>query len=132
MRIRLTGVFVDDQAKALKFYTERLGFEKKLDFPTGKYRWLTVVSPEEPDGVNLVLEPNDNPSARQYQKAIHDQGIPAANFFVEDVEGEVRRLKEKGVTFIKGPTRVTGSTIAVLDDSCGNLVQLTQLDRPLL
>jgi catechol 2,3-dioxygenase-like lactoylglutathione lyase family enzyme len=131
MQIKLTGVFVDDQAKALKFYTEVLGFQKKHDFPGGgKYRWLTVVSPEEPEGVQLVLEPNDgyNPAAKTYQQEIFRQGTPAANFFVGDIQMEYDRLKGHGVTFTKEPTKTTGSTIAVLDDTCGNLIQITHLD----
>jgi catechol 2,3-dioxygenase-like lactoylglutathione lyase family enzyme len=133
MQIKLTSVFVDDQAKALKFYTDVLGFVKKFEFPAGKYKWLTVVSPEEPEGVQLVLEPNDgydssNSAAKTYQQENFRQGIPAANFFVEDVEKEFARLKELGVTFTKEPTKTTGSTIAVLDDTCGNLVQITHLD----
>ncbi|REJ32692.1 MAG: glyoxalase [Bacillota bacterium] len=99
MRIKLTSLFVDDQDKALKFYTEVLGFLKKNDFPVGEARWITVVSPEEPDGVELALEPNDNPAARAYQKAIYDQGIPAAVFFVEDLQAEYDRLKKLGVVF---------------------------------
>ena len=130
MRIKLTSVFVDDQDKALKFYTEVLGFQKKHEFPAGKHKWLTVVSPEDPDGVQLVLEPNDgwNSAAKGYQQEIHRSGIPAANFFVADVQQEYERLKQLGVAFIKVPTKTTGSTIAVLDDTCGNLIQITHLD----
>ncbi len=131
MQIKLTSVFVNDQEKALKFYTEILGFQKKMDFPGGgKYRWLTVVSPEETEGVQLVLEANEgfNPAARNYQQEIHQHGIPAANFFVGDVQKEYERLKEHGVKFTKEPTKTTGSTIAVLDDTCGNLIQITHLD----
>jgi predicted enzyme related to lactoylglutathione lyase len=128
MQIKLTSVFVDDQDKALKLYTEALGFAKKMDFSAGKYRWLTVVSAEEPEGVQLVLEPNNNPAAKTYQQEIFRQGIPAANFFVADVQKEYERLKQHGVTFIKEPTKTTGSTIAVLDDTCGNLIQITHLD----
>jgi len=127
MRIKLTGVFVDDQDKALKFYTEVLGFVKKLDIRTGDYRWLTVVSAEEPDGTQLVLEPNGNPAAREYQEAIHKQGIRAATFFVDDAQKEYERISKLGSTFTMKPTKVTGSIIAVLDDTCGNLIQLTQL-----
>src|SRR5271166_3364767 len=106
MQIKLTGVFVDDQDKALKFYTGVLGFVKKLEFPAGKYKWLTVVSPEEPEGPQLVLEPNDgyNPAAKTYQQEIFRQGIPAANFFVGDVQKEYERLKQLGVTFTEEPT----------------------------
>jgi catechol 2,3-dioxygenase-like lactoylglutathione lyase family enzyme len=133
MQIKLTSVFVDDQDKALKFYTEVLGFKKKLEFPAGKYKWLTVVSPEEPEGVQLVLEPNsgygdNNTTAKTYQQEIFRNGIPAANFFVGDVQQEYARLKQQGVTFTKEPTKTTGSTIAVLDDTCGNLIQITHLD----
>jgi catechol 2,3-dioxygenase-like lactoylglutathione lyase family enzyme len=130
MQIKLTSVFVDDQDKALKFYTDVLGFQKKYEFPAGKHKWLTVVSAEEPEGVQLVLEPNDgwNPSAKSYQQEIHRHGIPAANFFVADVQKEFDRLKQHGVTFTKEPTKTTGSTIAVLDDTCGNLIQITHLD----
>jgi catechol 2,3-dioxygenase-like lactoylglutathione lyase family enzyme len=130
MKIKLTSVFVDDQEKALKFYTEVLGFQKKHDFAGGgTYRWLTVVSPEDPEGVQLVLEANEgyNPAAKAYQQGIFGSGIPAANFFVGDVEKEHERLSQLGVTFTKGPTKTTGSTIAVLDDTCGNLIQLTHL-----
>ena len=130
MQIKLTGVFVDDQEKALKFYTDVLGFAKKMDFSAGNYRWLTVVSPEQPEGTQLVLESNNgyNPAAKSYQQEIFRNGIPAANFFVDDVENEYARLKQLGVTFTKDPTKTTGSTIAVLDDTCGNLIQITHLD----
>jgi catechol 2,3-dioxygenase-like lactoylglutathione lyase family enzyme len=129
MKIGLTGVFVSDQDKALRFYTEILGFVKKLDFPAGKFKWLTVVSPEEPEGTQLVLEPYDwkNPAAKTYQKALFEQSIPAASFFVEDIQKEYARLKDLGVVFTMTPTKTTGSIIAVLDDTCGNLIQLTQL-----
>ena len=127
MKIKLTNVFVDDQDKALKFYTEVLGFVKKLDFPMGKFKWLTVVSSEEPDGTQLLLEPNDNPAAKAYQRAIFRQGIRAASFFVADIQMEYARLKKLGVTFKMEPTKAPGSTIAVLDDTCGNLIQITQL-----
>jgi predicted enzyme related to lactoylglutathione lyase len=130
MQIKLTSVFVDDQEKALKFYADVLGFVKKMDFSAGNYRWLTVVSPEDPEGVQLVLEANEgyNPAAKSYQQEIHRSGIPAANFFVADVQKEYERLKQHGVTFTKEPTKTTGSTIAVLDDTCGNLIQITHLD----
>jgi predicted enzyme related to lactoylglutathione lyase len=128
MQIKLTSVFVDDQDKALKFYTEALGFVKKHEFTAGKYKWLTVVSPDEPEGVQLVLEPNNNPAAKTFQQEIFRQGIPATNFFVGDVQMEYARLKQHGVTFTKEPTKTTGSTIAVLDDTCGNLIQITHLD----
>ncbi len=128
MRIKLTSVFVDDQDKALTFYTGILGFQKKHEFSAGTYKWLTVVSAEEPEGVQLVLELNINPAAKTYQQEIYKQRIPAANFFVADVQKEYERLKEHGVTFTKEPTKTTGSTIAVLDDACGNLIQITHLD----
>jgi predicted enzyme related to lactoylglutathione lyase len=127
MKLKLFGIFVDDQDKALKFYTEVLGFTKKLEFPMGKFKWLTVVSPEEPDGTQLLLGPDDNPAAKAYQQAIFEQGIPAALFFVADIQTEYARLKKLGATFTKEPTKVTGSTIAVLDDTCGNLIQMVQL-----
>ena len=127
MKIKLTSVFVNDQAKALEFYTKTLGFVKKADFPAGKYRWLTIVSPEEPNGTQLVLEPNDNPAAKSYQESIFKQGIPATMFFVDDIQKEYQRLKTLGVRFTMVPTKTTGSTIAVFDDTCGNLIQITQL-----
>ena len=127
MKIKLTSVFVSGQDKALKFYTSILGFVKKLDFSVGKFRWLTVVSPEEPEGTQLLLGLNDNPAARTYQEALFKEGIPAANFFVEDIQKEYARLKDLGVVFTMNPTKTTGSIMAVLDDTCGNLIQLTQL-----
>jgi predicted enzyme related to lactoylglutathione lyase len=129
MKIKLTSVFVDDQEKALGFYTRVLGFVKKMDITGGKFRWLTVVSPEEPDGTQLVLEPKEgfNPAAKLYQEAIFKQGIPAANFFVDDVQGEYDRIRKAGVVFTMAPTKTPGSTIATFDDTCGNLIQLTQL-----
>ena len=127
MKLKLMGVFVDDQDKALKFYTDVLGFAKKLDFPMGKYKWLTLVSPAEPDGMQLLLGPNDNPAAKAYQQAIFEQGIPAAMFFVADIQTEYARLKKLGVTFTKEPTKAPGSTFALLDDTCGNLIQIVQL-----
>jgi predicted enzyme related to lactoylglutathione lyase len=127
MKLKLFGIFVDDQDKALKFYTDVLGFTKKFDFPMGKFKWLTVVSSEEPDGTQLLLSPNDNPAAKAYQEAIFKQGTPAALFFVADIQTEYARLQKLGVTFTKEPTKVTGSTIAVLDDTCGNLIQIVQL-----
>ncbi len=131
MQIKLTSVFVNDQEKALKFYTEILGFQKKHDFSGGgNYRWLTVVSPDEPEGVQLVLEASEgfNPAAKAYQQGIFQSGIAAANFFVGDVQKEFERLKGLGVKFTKEPTKTTGSTIAMLDDTCGNLIQITHLD----
>ena len=130
MQIKLTSVYVDNQDKALKFYTDVLGFQKKFEFPAGKFKWLTVVSPDEPEGVQLVLEPNQgwNAAAKGYQEETFRNGIAAANFFVADVQKEYERLKGLGVTFTKEPTKTTGSTIAVLDDTCGNLIQITHLD----
>lgn len=127
MRIKWTTLYVDDQNKALQFYTDKLGFQKKADFSHGNYRWLTVVSPEEPEGVELVLESSANPAGKAYQEALHGKGQPAANFWVKDVQADYDRLAAKGVTFTKPVTSTTGSVIAVLDDTCGNLIQLTQL-----
>jgi predicted enzyme related to lactoylglutathione lyase len=128
MKLKVMNVFVDDQEKALKFYTDVLGFAKKMDFSNGPYRWLTVVSPEEPDGMQLQLALNDNPAAKTYQQAIFEQRTPAANFFVADTEAEYARLKNLGAKFTMEPTKTVGSTIAVLDDTCGNLIQITHLD----
>jgi predicted enzyme related to lactoylglutathione lyase len=128
LKIKLTGVFVEDQDKALKFYTDILGFVKKLDVRAGEYRWLTVVSPEDQNGTELVLEPNSNPAAKTYQEALFKQGLRATSFFVDDIQREYERLKKLGVKFTMEPTKVTGSTIAMLDDTCGNLIQITQLD----
>jgi predicted enzyme related to lactoylglutathione lyase len=127
VRIKYTSVYVNDQGKALKFYTEILGFVKKADITAGKYRWLTVVSPEDQDGTQLVLEPNENPAAKSYQEALFKQGIRAASFFVDDIQKEYERLTKLGVKFAMEPTKVMGSTIAMLDDTCGNLIQITQL-----
>ncbi len=127
MRIRLTSVFVKDQENALQFYTGTLGFVKKSDLPAGEYRWLTVASPEEPDGTELVLEPNNNPAAKTYQEALFRQGIPATMFFVDDVQIECDRLKKMGVTFKSGPTQAGPATIAIFDDTCGNLIQISQV-----
>ena len=127
MKIKLTSIHVDDQAKALRFYTEVLGFVKKNDVSAGEYRWLTVVSPEEPEGTELLLEPNDNPAAKTYQQALFEQQIPAAMFFTDDVKADFERIKANGGNFTMEPTDVTASIIAQLDDTCGNLIQLTQL-----
>src|SRR5262245_19349484 len=129
MKIKVTSVYVDDQDKALRFYTEVLGFAKKADFSQGPFRWLTVASPEEPDGTELQLALNDNPAAKAYQQAIFQQGQPAAMFFTDDVKGDYERIKARGAEFTMPPTQVTGSTIAQLNDTCGNLVQITQLAR---
>jgi predicted enzyme related to lactoylglutathione lyase len=129
MKIKLTSVYVDDQEKALLFYTEVLGFAKKADFSQGAYRWLTVASPEDQDGTELQLALNNNPAAKAYQQAIFQQGQPAAMFFSEDVKGEHDRIKARGVEFTMAPTEVPGATIAKLNDTCGNLIQITQLAR---
>jgi predicted enzyme related to lactoylglutathione lyase len=127
MRIKWTTLYVNDQEKALKFYTEGLGFQKKADFSQGSYRWLTVVSPEEPEGVELILESSANPAGKAYQEATRAQGRPALQLLVNDVQAEHDRLVAKGVEFTKPVTSTTGSVIAVLDDTCGNLIQLTKL-----
>ena len=129
MKIRLTSVYVDDLDKALGFYTEILGFARKTDISQGPYRWLTVASPEEPDGTELHLALNDNPAAKAYQQAIFQQGQPAAMFFTDDIKGDYERIQARGAEFTMPPTSVTGSTIAMLNDTCGNLIQLTQLTR---
>jgi predicted enzyme related to lactoylglutathione lyase len=127
MKIRLTSIYVDDQEKALRFYTDVLGFVKKTDVSQGPYRWLTVASPEEPDGTELQLALNDDPAAKAYQQAMHQQGQPAAMFYTDDVQGDYERIKARGAEFTTPPTQVTGSTIAMVNDTCGNLIQLTQL-----
>jgi predicted enzyme related to lactoylglutathione lyase len=129
MKIKLTIVYVDDQEKALRFYTEVLGFAKKADFSQGSYRWLTVASPEEPDGTELQLALNDNPAAHAFQQAMYQQGQPAAMFFSDDLKGDYERIKSRGAAFTMAPTDVTGATIAKLSDTCGNLIQITQLAR---
>ncbi|MEO7034347.1 MAG: VOC family protein [Polyangiaceae bacterium] len=129
MKIKLTKLYVDDQTKALRLYTEVLGFVKKADFSQGPYRWLTVASAEEPDGTQLQLELNNDPAAKVFQQATYEQKQPAAMFNVEDVQAEYERMKALGATFTMPPTHVTGSTIAMLDDTCGNLIQLVALDR---
>ena len=127
MKIIFTSLFVNDQDKALKFYTETLGFVKKNDITSGQYRWLTVVSPEDKNGTELILELNNNPAAKTYQKAIFEQDIPATNFGVSDVRAEYERLKKLGVKFSMEPTAVMEHvTIAVFDDTCGNLIQIQQ------
>ena len=129
MRIKLTGIYVDDQEKALRFYTEVLGFVKKSDFSQGDYRWLTVTSPEEPDGTELLLERNAGPAAQTYQQALFAQNRPAAIFYVDDVQREYDRMQPLGAEFTTPVTKVTGSTIAIVDDTCGNLIQIVALDR---
>ena len=126
MRIKLTSIMVDDQAKALKFYTEIFGFVKKHEIPVGEYRWLTVVSPEGPDDLELSLEPNANPAGKTFQEAIFKQGIPITAFEVADIGGEFKRLKGLGVAFTQEPTRMGPVTIAICADTCGNLIQLYQ------
>jgi catechol 2,3-dioxygenase-like lactoylglutathione lyase family enzyme len=126
MRINLTNVFVEDQRKALAFYTEVLGFEKKIDVPLGDDAWLTVVSPEEPDGVQLLLEPSGHPAVRPFKAALVADGIPYASFAVDDVGAEYERLRALGVRFTQPPTEMGPVTTAVLDDTCGNLIQLAQ------
>jgi predicted enzyme related to lactoylglutathione lyase len=127
MKIKLTSVYVDDQDKALRFYTEILGFAKKADFSNGPYRWLTVGSPDEPDGAQLQLALNNNSAAKAYQQAIFQQGQPAAMFFTGDVNGDYERIKARGAEFTMPPTDTHGSTITMLKDTCGNLIQITQL-----
>jgi predicted enzyme related to lactoylglutathione lyase len=129
MKIKLTSVHVDDQEKALRFYTDVLGFVKKADFSQGPFRWLTVVSPEDPDGTELQLALNDNPAAKAYQQAMFQQGQPAAMFFTNDVQADYERMKARGAEFTMAPTDVTGSKIAMLNDTRGNLIQVTQLLR---
>ena len=127
MKIKLASVYVDDQNKALGFYTEVLGFVKKADFKNGPYRWLTVASPEDPDGAELQLALNDNPPAKAYQQAIFQQGQPAVMFFTKDVQADYERMKSRGAEFTMPPTDATASKIAMLKDTCGNLIQVTQL-----
>ncbi len=127
MKIKLTSVYVDDQEKALRFYADVLGFAKKADVSNGPYRWLTVVSPDEPEGTELQLARNDNPAARAYQEAMFQQSQPALMLFTDDIKGDYERIKARGATFTMAPTGVTGSTIAQLNDTCGNLIQITQL-----
>jgi predicted enzyme related to lactoylglutathione lyase len=129
MKIKLTSIYVDDQDKALRFYTEVLGFTKKADFSNGPFRWLTVGSPEEPEGAELQLALNDNPAAKAYQQAIFEQGQPAAMFSTDDVRADYEQIKARGAEFTMPPTDVTASTIAMLNDTCGNLIQLTELAR---
>jgi catechol 2,3-dioxygenase-like lactoylglutathione lyase family enzyme len=126
MKIQLTSVMVDDQEQALKFYTEVLGFVKKMDIPMGAARWLTVVSPDGPDGVELLLEPNSHPAAKPFQQALFKDGIPLTAFAVDDIEKEFQRMKARGVAFKQAPTQAGPVTIAVFDDTCGNLIQIYQ------
>jgi len=127
MKIQLSSVFVDDQEKALQFYTQILGFVMKRDIPLGEARWLTVVSPEAPDGTELLLEPNGNPAAQTFQQAIFEQGIPMTAFDVQDIHKEYERLKKMGVKFSMEPTDMGMSQVAIFDDTCGNLIQIYQV-----
>ena len=127
MKIKVTTLYVDDQNKALRFYTDVLGLTKKTDFSQGPYRWVTVASPEEPNGTELQLALNNNPAAKTYQQAMFQQSQPAAMFFTDDVKGDYERIKARGAEFTMPPTDVTASKIAMLNDTCGNLIQLTQL-----
>lgn len=127
MKIKLTSVYVDDQEKALRFYTDVLGFSKKSDYSQGPFRWLTVASPEDPNGTELQLALNDNPAAKAYQQALFEQNQPAAMFYSDDIQAEYERIKGRGGEFKMPPTDVTGSTIAQLNDTCGNVLQIVQL-----
>jgi len=126
MLIRLTSIMVDDQDKAIRFYTDVLGFKKKHDIPVGEYRWITVTSPEGPDDVELALEPNANPAGKTFQEAMFKQGIPIAAFEVSDIKGEFARLTAQGVAFLRPPAPAGPVTLAVFADTCGNLIQLYQ------
>ncbi|HEX3986020.1 MAG TPA: VOC family protein [Acidobacteriaceae bacterium] len=127
MKIKITSVYVDDQEKALRFYTEVLGFVKKTDFSQGPYRWLTVAAAEEPQGTELQLALNNNPAAQTFQKALFEQNQPAAMFFSDDLQADFERMKAKGAEFSMPPTDVTASKIAMVNDTCGNRIQITQL-----
>jgi catechol 2,3-dioxygenase-like lactoylglutathione lyase family enzyme len=127
MRIYVTSVLVDDQRKALEFYTNILGFQKKRDIPLGAASWLTVVSPDQPDGTELLLEPAGHPAAGPFKEALVEDGIPATSFAVDDVQAEFDRLRSKGVRFTQEPTEMGGVTMAVFDDTCGNLIQIVQM-----
>jgi catechol 2,3-dioxygenase-like lactoylglutathione lyase family enzyme len=128
MKINLASVFVDDQDKALSFYTETLGFVKKTEMPAGEFKWLTVVSPEDPDGVELVLEPSDHPAVKPFKDAIVADGIPYASFAVADVQAEYERLSARGVKFLQKPTSMGPVTTAVFDDTCGTLIQIAAMN----
>jgi catechol 2,3-dioxygenase-like lactoylglutathione lyase family enzyme len=128
MKINLASVFVDDQDKALSFYTEKLGFVKKTEMPVGEFKWLTVVSPEDPDGVELVLEPSDHPAVKPFKDAIVADGIPFTSFAVADVQAEYERLSARGVKFVQQPTSMGPVTTAVFDDTCGNLIQIAAMN----
>ena len=124
MRISVTSVLVDDQTKALRFYTEVLGFMKKTEIPLGEHSWLTVVSPEDPDGTELSLEPDEHPAARPFKRALVEDGIPFTSFAVDDVAAQYARLVARGVQFTQPPTDMGAVTTAVFDDTCGNLIQI--------
>ncbi|WP_303985117.1 VOC family protein [Niallia circulans] len=126
MKIIVTSIFVQDQDKALKFYSETLGFVKKHDVPAGEYRWIMLVSPEDKEGTELLLEPNNHPAAKEYQKKLFTEGIPVTMFGVADIRKEYERLLENGVKFTMEPTKMGEVTIAVFDDTCGNLIQIMQ------
>ena len=126
MKIIVTSIFVEDQDKALKFYSEILGFELKHDVPSGEYRWITLVSPEDQKGTELLLEPNNHPAAKEYQEKLFAEGIPVTMFGVEDIQAEYNRLVEKGVKFTMKPTKMGEIQIAIFDDTCGNLIQIIQ------
>lgn len=129
MRINLTSVLVDDQEKALRFYTEVLGFVKKTEVPLGEHKWLTVVSPDEPNGVELLLEPDEHPAARPFKEALVSDGIPFTSFAVDDVRAEFARLRALGVRFSQEPVAMGPVTTAVFDDTCGNLIQIAQREE---
>jgi catechol 2,3-dioxygenase-like lactoylglutathione lyase family enzyme len=128
MKINLASVFVDDQDKALSFYTETLGFVKKTEMPAGEFKWLTVVSPEDPDGVELLLEPSDHPAVKSFREAIVADGIPYTSFAVGNVQAEYERLSARGVKFVQQPTSMGPVTTAVFDDTCGNLIQIAAMN----
>jgi catechol 2,3-dioxygenase-like lactoylglutathione lyase family enzyme len=128
MKINLASVFVDDQDKALSFYTEKLGFVKKTEMPAGEFKWLTVVSPEDPDGVELLLEPSDHPAVKSFREAIVADGIPYTSFAVGNVQAEYERLSARGVKFVQQPTSMGPVTTAVFDDTCGNLIQIAAMN----
>lgn len=129
MKIKLTTIYVDDQDKALRFYTEVLGFTKKTDFSKGPFRWLTVTSPDDPDGTELQLAKSDDPAAKAFQTALFERKQPAVMFFTDNIKSDCEGITKRGGEFVTPPTDVTGSTIATLADGCGNLVQITQLAR---
>ena len=129
IKIAVSSVFVDDQEKALTFYTDVPGFVKSRDVPVGDARWVTVASPDGSDGLELLLEPNNNPIAGSYQRAVYEAGWPATSFVVDDLHYEYERLRERGVAFRMAPTKVDGAAVAVFDDTCGNLIQLYQAER---